>query len=134
MRRTTGRLPPLVPPLGRLHGLPSRLRGTAVTWGLKVAAATPLTADVRKLVLTTTDGSALPSFTPGSHIAVECGDGRRNAYSLTGPGVEPDHYAISVRLAADGRGGSRWLHEIAVGQPVSVSAPRSDFPPVLTAR
>jgi dimethylamine monooxygenase subunit B len=105
-----------------------------VTWELTVAGATPLTADVRKLVLRTTDGSALPSFTPGSHIAVECGDGRRNAYSLTGPGVEPDHYAISVRLAADGRGGSRWLHEVAVGQAVSVSPPRSDFPPVLSAR
>lgn len=104
-----------------------------MNWQMRVAAATAPTGGVRELVLVS-EGPALPSFAPGSHVVVECGDGRRNAYSLTGPGVEPDHYAISVRLAADGRGGSRWLHEVAVGQHVSVSRPRSDFPPVLSAR
>jgi dimethylamine monooxygenase subunit B len=104
------------------------------TMRLTVAAVTALTADVREFVLVAADGPALPSYPPGSHVAVECNAGRRNSYSLTGPGLEPDHYAISVRLDPEGRGGSRWLHEVALGQTLSVSPPRSDFAPVLSAR
>lgn len=105
-----------------------------MTLHLRVTRADPLAADVRQLVFSSIDGSTLPSFTPGSHIAVECGEQRRNSYSLTGPTIEPDHYAISVRLDPEGRGGSRWLHDVAVGQRISVERPRSDFAPVLNAR
>jgi ferredoxin-NADP reductase len=105
-----------------------------MTAHLRVTRANAVAPDVRQLVLTSIDGSTLPPFTPGSHIAVECGEGRRNSYSLTGPTIEPDHYAISVRLDPEGRGGSRWLHNVAVGQMISVGPPRSDFAPVLNAR
>jgi dimethylamine monooxygenase subunit B len=105
-----------------------------MTLHLRVTRADALAADVRRLILTSIDGSTLPSFTPGSHIGVECGEGRRNSYSLTGPTLEPDHYAISVRLDPDGLGGSRWLHDVTVGQTISAALPRSDFAPVLNAR
>ncbi|GAB2514024.1 PDR/VanB family oxidoreductase [Nocardia heshunensis] len=101
---------------------------------LRIAAATMLTATVRELTLVDPDGGVLPSFAPGSHIAVEIAPGRRNSYSLTGPSVLPGHYAISVRREAGGHGGSRRLHEVPVGAALTVSAPRSDFPPVAAAR
>lgn len=92
---------------------------------------------IRTLTLTHPDGTALPSFTPGSHLVVECG-GPANAYSLTGEGISPTSYIVSV-LRCDaqsgGSGGSRWIHdELAVGDSVVTRPPRSAFPPVLRAR
>jgi ferredoxin-NADP reductase len=106
----------------------------SVALQLRVAEANSLTVDVRELILRAPDGAGLPSYVPGSHIAVEYGAGKRNSYSLTGVGLAPHHYAISVRLAPDGAGGSRFLHRLPVGATVSVSVPRSDFAPVLSAR
>jgi len=106
---------------------------------LTVAEVVPLTQGVRHVRFADAAGRTLPSFTPGSHLVLSCGTGvdgrpRRNAYSLTGPEFEPDHYSISVRLDEHGRGGSRWVHELGVGQVVRAGMPRSAFAPVLTAR
>ncbi|MBS9372795.1 PDR/VanB family oxidoreductase [Rhodococcus sp. B50] len=106
---------------------------------LTVTDTIELTPTVRHVRLAEPSGRALPSFTPGSHIVVTCGTGpdgrpRRNSYSLTGPAFEPDHYAISVRLEESGRGGSQWIHDLRVGDRVSIGTPRSAFAPVLTAR
>ncbi len=65
---------------------------------LMVREARLLCPGVRHVVLADPGGRALPTFTPGSHIAVNWSEGRHNSYSLTGPSIEPDHYAISVRL------------------------------------
>lgn len=95
---------------------------------------------IRTLTLTHPDGAPLPSFTPGSHIVVECGgSGRRaNAYSLTGHAIDPAAYVISVLRCAEesgGAGGSRWIHdELAAGDTVVARPPRSAFAPVLRAR
>jgi dimethylamine monooxygenase subunit B len=105
-----------------------------VTLRLRVAAARMLGPDVRELVLTGAASAVLPSFAPGSNLAVECGAGRWNSYSLTGPGVQPTRYPISVRLARSGRGGSRWLHSVAVGAAIAATPPSCAFPPVLGAR
>lgn len=101
---------------------------------LTVREAQLLCSGIRQVVLADPAGRTLPSFTPGSHIAVNWAEGRRNSYSLTGPSIEPDHYAISVRLDENGHGGSRWVHGLAPGQRIRVSLPRSAFAPVLTAR
>lgn len=99
---------------------------------MRVRSVATLCADVREVVLEGVD-TALPSFAPGSNIAVEWAPGLRNSYSLTGPSVEPDHYAISVRLDESGRGGSRWVHRLAEGDIVRGGLPRGAFPPILTA-
>lgn len=97
--------------------------------------------DVRTLTLAHVDGARLPSFTPGSHIVIECGAPGRpvNAYSLTGDGTAPETYVISVlRRAEDitgGPSGSQWIHdEVAVGDILVARPPRSAFAPVLRAR
>ena len=54
---------------------------------------------IRTLALGRPDGTALPSFTPGSHLVVECeasGSKTANAYSLTGESVAPSAYTVSV--------------------------------------
>ncbi|MGI5218142.1 PDR/VanB family oxidoreductase [Nocardia sp. CA-290969] len=93
-----------------------------------------LDSDVREFTLRAGDRGRLPSFPPGSHLAVRWGPGEQNSYSLTGPEVEPDHYTIAVRLDPAGRGGSRWLHSRRTGDPLDVSRPRSGFAPVAAAR
>ncbi|UXA16439.1 PDR/VanB family oxidoreductase [Mycobacterium sp. SMC-4] len=95
---------------------------------------------VRTLTLTRPGGAPLPSFTPGSHLVVECGGrgGPVNAYSLTGDAITPAAYVISVLRAdkpQDEPSGSRWIHdELAVGDTVLARPPRSAFAPVLRAR
>ncbi len=107
------------------------------TLKLAVTAVDDTIDGIRTLTLSDPEGAPLPSFTPGSHIVLECA-GRANAYSLTGEGSWPDSYVISVlrRDEADGgTGGSRWIHdELALGDTVAVSPPRSAFAPVLRAR
>ncbi|AKK27223.1 PDR/VanB family oxidoreductase [Mycobacterium sp. EPa45] len=89
---------------------------------------------IRTLTLADRDGAVLPSFTPGSHLVIECAE-RANAYSLTGPSNAPREYVVSVLECPQGRGGSRWIHrELAVGDTVVAHPPRSAFAPVLRAR
>lgn len=113
------------------------------TLKLVVTAVDDTIEGIRTLTLTHPDGAPLPSFTPGSHIVVECGgpDRPANAYSLTGEGISPDSYVISVLRCgeesggAGGPSGSRWIHdELAVGDTVVARLPRSAFAPVLRAR
>ncbi len=90
---------------------------------------------IRTLTLADADGGVLPSFTPGSHLVIECAGGA-NAYSLTGgeTAAPPHHYVVSVFLECpQGRGGSRWIHrQLGVGDTVVAHPPRSAFaPPVL---
>lgn len=99
---------------------------------LTVAETRHIAADVRRIRLV----GALRPYTPGSHIDVLCGTDERgrprwNSYSLTGDGVQPEHYEISVRL---GSGGSRWMHDLRPGDVVETDRPRSGFAPVHTAR
>jgi dimethylamine monooxygenase subunit B len=92
---------------------------------------------IRTLTLARADGGALPSFTPGSHIVVECDvpGGMANAYSLTGDGFSPTAYVISVLECPAGSGGSSWIHHgLAVGDSIVIRPPRSAFAPVLIAR
>lgn len=88
---------------------------------------------VRALTMARADGRPLPSFTPGSHLVLECGP-VVNAYSLTGDGVAPTAYRISVLQCAEGSGGSQWIHrELRVGDNIVARAPRIAFAPVLMA-
>ncbi|WP_249012331.1 PDR/VanB family oxidoreductase [Conexibacter sp. DBS9H8] len=89
------------------------------------------TGTVAHLRLGPSDGRPLGSFTPGSHILIQT-PASVNAYSLTGPHVDPGAYEISVQRHRD-RGGSAWLHQLSVGHTVSVSGPVSGFAPVLSA-
>ena len=109
------------------------------TLKLTVADIDDTVDGIRTLTLTHPDDVALPSFTPGSHLVVECGGpgAPANAYSLTGETTTPAAYVISVLRAGRGEAasGSRWIHdELALGDTVVARPPRSAFAPVLRAR
>ncbi len=93
-----------------------------------VAAAEPVTPEVRHLVLMPRDGGPVAPYQAGSHVVVDTAAGR-NAYSLTGDGSTPDRYEISVLRCRDG-GGSAWIHdELAPGSVVTIEGPRAMFAP-----
>lgn len=91
---------------------------------------------IRGLGLAGLDDAPLPGYVPGSHLVVRVG-GRANAYSLTGDGIEPTAYTLSVLRvdpAAGGRGGSAFIHDnLAVGDTLVAELPRSAFAPVARA-
>lgn len=100
-----------------------------------LAAARPLTAAIRELVLKSKDGAPLPSFGPGAHleIALRLADGGEasHPYSLLGGTATgddpPDTYRIAVERREDGAGGSKFLCDLALGATLGISPPRNDF-------
>ncbi|TDS87762.1 PDR/VanB family oxidoreductase [Nesterenkonia aurantiaca] len=103
------------------------------TLQLEVTAISDASAQVRTLTLARPNRSWLPSFTPGSHLVLECGPSV-NAYSLIGDSQMPVSYTVSVLRLPTGRGGSSWLHERRPGDFVTARPPRSMFPPMQNAR
>jgi vanillate O-demethylase ferredoxin subunit len=96
------------------------VRLTAVHYG---AAGTNL-FEFRKV-----DGADLPPFTAGAHVDVNLPNGVIRQYSIASSQADRTRYLLGVKLEANGRGGSRFLHEqVRVGQVLTLSAPRNHFP------
>jgi ferredoxin-NADP reductase len=75
------------------------------------------------------DGGTLPPAEPGAHIDVHLPNGMVRQYSLVEADSDPGAYLIGVKLDPAGRGGSRYMHEqLRVGQILTISAPRNNFP------
>ncbi|WP_120003038.1 PDR/VanB family oxidoreductase [Nesterenkonia muleiensis] len=106
---------------------------SAPTLELEIADITESAPEVSTLTLKHPEGRVLPSFTPGSHLVLEC-SGKANAYSLISDPVMPTSYQISVLRIHEGSGGSRWLHERQPGERLTARPPRSAFAPQLKAR
>ncbi|GAA5234235.1 cytochrome P450 [Verticiella sediminum] len=107
-------------------GEPSR---HAITRSVRVESATRAADGVVRLRLVSPDGRALPRWTPGSHIDVECGDPERSRqYSLCGDPADSGAYEIAVLHEQDGRGGSAWIHqELKAGDKLRIRGPRNHF-------
>lgn len=89
----------------------------------------PETADVRRLVLTTPDGSPLPAFEAGAHIDVHLPNGMTRQYSLFSDPAQRDAYHIGVLKDKASRGGSQWIHDALMpGARLRISPPRNLFP------
>ena len=97
---------------------------------------------IRHITLVSADGTALPAFTAGSHIDVECGNGIVRQYSLCGvpPALvqpegcpvphapRPERYEIAVLREDESRGGSAWVHDhVREGEVLTVRGPRNHF-------
>lgn len=69
----------------------------------------------------------LPMWEPGAHIDVCVPDGTRQ-YSLAGDPADRHVYRVGVLLQADGRGGSKFVHEnLRVGSRLKIRTPRNNF-------
>jgi ferredoxin-NADP reductase len=75
------------------------------------------------------DGGELPPFTAGAHVDVNLPNGVIRQYSIASSQSDRTRYLLGVKLEAQGRGGSRFLHEqVRVGEMLRLSAPRNHFP------
>ena len=82
-------------------------------------------AGIKLFTLTDPDQWELPPFKPGAHIDLHLPNGLVRTYSLCNEPADNTRYVIAVKREADGRGGSRALHdEIGVGDVIGVSLPR----------
>ncbi len=75
-----------------------------------------------------TDGSALPGYEPGAHVDFDLGPAGIRSYSLIDWPQSSATLDVAVQREEDGQGGSKAMHELAVGQEVSASNPKNDFP------
>ena len=101
----------------------------AVGRTLVVESVTRLAQDIVKLRLAAPDGRALPRWTPGAHIDIECGapDTSRQ-YSLCGDPADAGALEIAVLRDPESRGGSSWVHgQVKPGDQVKVRGPRNHF-------
>jgi phthalate 4,5-dioxygenase reductase subunit len=96
---------------------------------LLVSEKREVAKDILEFRFAAHDGSALPSFSPGSHIAVMTPSGANRQYSLINDGRDPEFFQIAVKLEPESRGGSRSMHtDLGVGDPVVVQSPENSFP------
>ena len=91
-----------------------------------------LTPFVSRFRLVAADGGALPLFTAGAHIKVTVtlpdGSAGERHYSLINSDGQDGGYDIAVQRETGGRGGSDFMHRLAVGAALTVRGPVNDFP------
>jgi cytochrome P450/ferredoxin-NADP reductase len=100
---------------------------------VRVARVRDVAENIKMFRFVHPSGGLLTRFTAGSHIVIHMRDGNtvyRNPYSLLncewGNGQT---YIIAVALDAQGRGGSRYMHEkVSAGMDLTVSVPANNFP------
>jgi vanillate O-demethylase ferredoxin subunit len=97
------------------------------TINLRVASVHEEADDIRSIELSDPAGDSLPAFTAGAHIDVHLSEKLVRQYSLCNDPSERHRYVIGVLHDPQGRGGSRAIHELKVGDSVRVSAPRNHF-------
>ena len=95
---------------------------------LRVAKVEQVTPRIKLFELIRLDGTPLPGFTAGAHIAIELGNGDERSYSLLNDQGETGRYVIAVLREEAGRGGSRWMHDVLrQGDVIRAGAPENDF-------
>ena len=95
---------------------------------VRVHAISFETETVRVFEFRDLDGNELPAFDAGSHIDVHVSETVCRSYSLINES-DGRRYRIAVARDDAGRGGSKLMHsQVAVGQSISISRPRNNFP------
>jgi phthalate 4,5-dioxygenase reductase subunit len=95
---------------------------------VRVDARRMVARDICEFTLRPVEGTPLPGFEPGAHIAVETPSRAMRRYSLVNDGSDPDTYVIAVKREAASRGGSASMHDEApVGSLLYVDPPENSF-------
>ncbi|KEA64445.1 Flavodoxin reductases (ferredoxin-NADPH reductases) family 1 [Marinobacterium lacunae] len=98
---------------------------------LLVSDKQQVAADIFAFTLSAVDGQVLPDAEPGANLPIQVTlpDGQLawREYSLVARAIGATTYQIAVLRVADGRGGSLWMHQLEIGQPVSAKAPVNAF-------
>lgn len=95
---------------------------------VRVASKRQAADAVCVLELESTDGSPLPTYTPGAHIDLHLPGGVTRQYSLSAYRVTPLSYQVAVLREPASRGGSQAVHEkLNEGDTLKISTPRNLF-------
>jgi len=95
-----------------------------------VASIEEAGAGTKLFTLVDPDHWELPPFRPGAHIDLHLPNGLVRTYSLCNAPADNKRYVIAVKREAEGRGGSRALHDdVRVGDVIGVSLPRGGLGP-----
>lgn len=107
------------------------------TLSLRVALVRDVAERIRSIVFESVDGIVLPAFEAGAHLrfAIPLSDGGActREYSLVNEPGHRTHYEIAVLHDERGRGGSRQMHALRVGDLVTAQGPINAFPIVADA-
>ena len=112
-------------------------------WTSSTSTVTDIHAEttlIRAIRLARPHGEPLPSWEAGAHVKVRLPDGGERSYSLINTSLDPaattrpHAYRLGVRLEQPSQGGSQFMHALKVGDVLSVSAPRNNFPLEPTAK
>lgn len=90
--------------------------------GMRIEADSVISLELQRA-----DRSALPAWTAGSHIDLVLPSGQTRQYSLCGEPGDTLRMRIAVLLEPNGRGGSREVHDLRLGQHVKIRGPRNAF-------
>jgi ferredoxin-NADP reductase len=96
---------------------------------VRVASLRPVAERVLEIELEPDDQRALPRWSPGAHVELECGDtGLSRPYSLCGDPDDARSLRVAVLREPEGRGGSNWIHtRLRVGERLRLRGPRNHF-------
>lgn len=84
--------------------------------------------DVLQVELRAPGGGELPAFEPGAHLAIELPNGLLRHYSICSDWRERERYVVAVGRAANGRGGSAFIHQgLRRGSLLCASLPKNGF-------
>ena len=101
---------------------------------MKVARKWTSARDVAGVELAPCAGD-LPSFSAGAHIDLHLPHGMIRQYSMVNAPAERERLVLGVKLEADSRGGSRYIHQtLAEGDEITVTFPPNKFALVADAR
>lgn len=105
----------------------------ADTIEVRLTAITYAARDTNLYEFRRPNGEVLPPAEPGAHIDIHLPNSTVRQYSLVHADTAPQAYIVGVKLDRNGRGGSRYMHEgLRVGEIVTISRPRNNFPLVET--
>jgi tetrachlorobenzoquinone reductase len=95
---------------------------------LRVASVDALADDVVQVRFEDPEGGDLAPWHPGDHLEIVLPSSLIRHYSLCGDPDDRSSYTVAVFRVADGRGGSREIHDSAlVGADLLVRGPRNNF-------
>jgi ferredoxin-NADP reductase len=96
---------------------------------LRVTAVDPIADDVVLVRFGDPAGAELAPWQPGDHLEIVLPSSLIRHYSLCGDPHDRWSYTVAVLRVADGRGGSREIHDTGlIGADLLVRGPRSTFP------
>jgi ferredoxin-NADP reductase len=96
---------------------------------LRVTAVDPVADDIVQVRFEDPSGEELAPWNPGDHLEIVLPSSLIRHYSLCGDPDDRWSYTVAVFRVADGRGGSREIHDAGlIGADLLVRGPRNNFP------